>query len=319
MRRVAPASVLIPAFNAERWIAEAVDSALQQCGGQIEVIVVDDGSTDGTVAALEPFEHLIHLEVGPNRGATAARNRLLHLARGEWIQYLDADDFLMPAKVDGQLKAISQKPDIDVLYAPFAVEWHRQGAIETNRLEIPEPHDPWAQLALWHLPQTGAPLFRRKALLDIGGWREDQPCCQEHELYLRLLMAGKRFHYADAGGAVYRRFEEGTLSTSKMDRVWRERLKIEDRLESFLRGKDMLTEHRQWAINQARFEIARDAWNEDRAIAKEAHAAIVRTGASFLPTGEAGPRSYRAVYRLLGFENAERIATATRMLRKGLT
>lgn len=311
-------SILIPAYNAERWIGEAVGSALKQCGGDAEVIVVDDGSTDGTFSALKPFADRILAETGPNRGATSARNRLLELSRGEWIQYLDADDFLMPAKVDRQLEVIAQQPDVDLLYGPVTVEWHRQGAIETTRVEIPEPHDPWAQLALWHLPQTGAPLFRRRALLDVGGWRDDQPCCQEHELYLRMLIAGKRFCYADACGAVYRRFETGTLSTSNMPRVWCERLKIEERLERHLREQGMMTPSRQWAINQARLQIARSAWHEDRSIALEANAAIKASGAQFAPGGEAGPASYRTAYRLLGFRGAELIADAMRKVRKVL-
>lgn len=312
------ASVLIPAYNAERWITEAVESALHQRRGDVEVIVVDDGSTDGTVAALQAFGDRILVESGPNRGATVARNRLLELANGEWVQYLDADDYLLPHKVERQLTAIEESPETDVLYGPVTIDWHVGDRVEACLQEIPPPHDPWAQLALWQLPQTGAPIFRRQALLDIGGWREDQPCCQEHELYLRLLIAEKRLHYADTGGAVYRRFETGTLSTSKMDRVWRERLKIEDRLERHLQDQSMLTQHRQWAINQARFEIARDAWNENRPIAQAAHAAIVKTGAPFQPSGEAGPRSYRAMYRFFGFEGAERIATATRAARKKL-
>lgn len=309
-------SILIPAYNAERWVEQAVESGLAQCSGAGEVIVFDDGSTDGTLRMLRRFEGRIQVESGPNRGATFARNKLLELANSEWIQYLDADDYLLPDKVAGQLSVIKADPEIDILYGPVTVEWHRLSSVTTALLEIPEPHDPWAQLALWHLPQTGAPLFRRQALLDVGGWRDDQPCCQEHELYLRLLMARKRFRYADVGGAIYRRFETGTLSTSNMGLVWRERLKIEDRLESYLSSHAMLTNHRRWAINQARFEVARDAWDEDRTTAMAAYAAIKKSDFDFLPSGQAGPRSYRAIYRLFGFVAAERIADATRSLRK---
>lgn len=309
-------SILIPAFNAERWIAVAVGSALAQCAGDVEVIVVDDGSSDGTLSALRIFEDRIRIESGPNRGATVARNRLLALASAEWIQYLDADDYLLPHKVAGQLAVLDTLSNVDVLYGPVTVEWHRRSGVTTSPLEIPSPHDPWAQLALWHLPQTGAPLFRRRALLDIGGWREDQPCCQEHELYLRLLMGGKTFHYANAGGAIYRRFETGTLSTSNMAKVWIERLKIELRLERHLHEQAMLTPARQWAINQARFEIARNAWSQDRQIAATAHAAIAASGAPFQPGGLAAPKAYRAIYTRFGFEMAERIADATRQLRK---
>lgn len=297
----------------------AVESALIQCAGDVEVIVVDDGSTDDTPEVLRAYGDRIHFERGPNRGATKARNRLLELATADWIQYLDADDFLLPDKIEGQLAILNAEPGVDVLYGPVTVEWHKQSGVTTELLHIPEPHDPWAQLALWQLPQTGSPLFRRQALTEVGGWREDQPCCQEHELYLRLLMAGKRFRYSDAGGAVYRRFETGTLSTTNMARVWRERLTIEARLERYLRQEQMLTPARQWAINQARFETARSAWHEAKDIAIEAHAAIMSSGADFMPTGTSAPAGYRAVYRMLGFPVAEHIADATRSLRSVLS
>jgi glycosyltransferase involved in cell wall biosynthesis len=298
-------------------VAQAVETALLQCNGNAEVIVYDDGSIDGTLATLRQFEHRIQIDCGPNRGANYARNRLLELANADWIQYLDADDYLLPSKISGQLAEIDKDTHVDVLYGPVTVKWHRQVDVTTVLSEIPEPHDPWAQLALWHLPQTGAPLFRRQALIDVGRWREDQQCCQEHELYLRLLIAGKRFRYADAGGAVYQRFETGTLSTTNVARVRRERLKIEDRLEQHLREAGTMTLYRQWAINQARFEIARVAWHESKDIAFEARAAIRRSGARFVPKGIAAPAVYRAVYRLFGFSVAEYIADRTRLLRTG--
>ena len=313
------ASILIPAYNAERWVAQAVETALVQCDGNAEVIAYDDGSSDGTLATLRQFENRIQIESGPNRGATYARNRLLDLASSDWIQYLDADDYLMPNKVSGQLAEIERDPGDDVLYGPVTVEWHSHSGFTTGILEISPPHDPWAQLALWHLPQTGAPLFRRQALLDVGGWREDQPCCQEHELYLRLLIAGKSFKYSDASGAVYRRFETGTLSTTNMPKVWRERLKIEQRIEDYLGRENMLTPSRQWAINQGRFETARSAWHGARDIALEAFTAIRHSGAAFKPSGSAAPAGYRAIYRWLGFSAAEHIADTTRLIRRVFT
>ncbi len=82
-------SILIPCFKAERWIAQAIESALAQTWPEKEVIVVDDGSTDGSLEVIKSFGDRIRWETGPNRGGNAARNRLLELARGEWLQYLD--------------------------------------------------------------------------------------------------------------------------------------------------------------------------------------------------------------------------------------
>src|SRR5436309_2678723 len=106
-------SILIPCYNAERWIAQAIESALAQTWPDKEVIVVDDGSTDGSLHVIKQFDGRIHWETGKNRSGNMARNRLLELARGDWLQYLDADDYLLPDKIDGQMRFLATAPNID--------------------------------------------------------------------------------------------------------------------------------------------------------------------------------------------------------------
>ncbi|MEM6498664.1 MAG: glycosyltransferase family A protein, partial [Pseudomonadota bacterium] len=191
-------SILIPAYNAERWIDQAIESALAQ-GPDFEVLVLDDGSTDGTLARIKTFADRIRWESSPNRGAPQTRNQLLEYSSAPWIQYLDADDFLLPGKVSRQLAVLKEHPNADVIFGPETIQWWRATVERTTTTFIPEPHDPWRLLALWKLPQTGASIWRRSALEDVGGWHEDQPCCQEHELYLRLLIAGKRLRHRIGG------------------------------------------------------------------------------------------------------------------------
>ena len=80
-------SILIPCYNAARWVGQAIDSAIGQTHPDKEVIVVDDGSTDGSLEIIKSFGNRIRWESGPNRGGNAARNRLLEMARGDWLQY----------------------------------------------------------------------------------------------------------------------------------------------------------------------------------------------------------------------------------------
>lgn len=306
------ASILIPAFNAAPWIAQAIESALAQ-GPDVEVVVVDDGSTDGTLGIIEGFSDRIRFQTGPQRGAPAARNTALSLSRAPWVQFLDADDYLLPGKVRDQLEVVDQQPDVDVLYGPETLEVQGSGAPVQSWAPIDPPYDPYVLLALWKLPQTGAPLWRKAALEDVGGWREDQPCCQEHELYLRLLMAGKRFSYhPSARGAVYRRFDGGTLSTRNPAQVRAERARILHRLAEDLRLRGELTAERQWAIDQGFFDMARASWNEDREEARQHYAAI--SGNVFSPFGKTAPPAYRLVHRMFGFEGAERVAATKRRI-----
>ena len=307
-------SVLIPVHNAEQWVAEAIKSALSQSHCSAEIIVFDDGSTDNSLNVIRSFCDRIRWESGPHRGGGVARNRLLAMARAPWVQYLDADDYLQPWKLAGQLADLERQPDIDVLYSAVAVEHYvKGGLVRRDAGIIPEPHDPWSLLALWQLPQTGGPLWRREALFAVGGWREDQPCCQEHELYFRLLVSGARFSFTKADGAVYRRFDDGTVSTRNAALVRRERARIEDKLENYLEANGLLTLSRQWAINQARFDMARSAWPENRFEALEHHAAIRVSNKRFCPSGPSAPRLYRLAYRLFGFERAEAFAATKRV------
>lgn len=302
-------SILIPCFNAERWIAQAIESALRQSFREIEVIVVDDGSTDRSLDVIKGFGDAIRWETGPNRGGNVARNRLLDLARFEWLQYLDADDYLEPDKIRDQWQWLqAHAPDADVVFGPVTLERGIGQEAVQEPLPIPEPHDLWILMARWYLPQTGAPLWRKRALIDVGGWKPDQPCCQEHELYLRLLMAGKRFVYCHCGGAIYREWSPDTVCQRDRPELRRRKLEILLREEEFLRQRGELTAVRQQAINIARFESARMAWLTDPDEARAIMATVARADRHFQPDGVAAPWKYRMAYRWFGFDGAEMFA-----------
>ena len=310
-----PLSILIPCFNAARWVGGAIRSALEQTFPNKEIIVVDDGSTDESIDMIKSFGDAVRWQTGPHRGGNPTRNRLLELARGEWVQYLDADDYLLPDKVARQMDFIATNPRTDVVFSPITLEHWSETGSRCELLPIPEPHDPWVLLARWYLPQTGASLWRRQAIVDVGGWQNDQPCCQEHELYLRLLMAGKRFACCPQNGAVYRQWSEHTVCKRDKPEVRRRRLEIEQRTEDFLRARNELSPARLWAINQARFETARIAWAHDHGEALRIVGLIRRSQPDFQPAGNAAPSHYQLAWRLLGFRLAETIADWRRRVR----
>lgn len=316
-------SILIPCHNAERWVGQAIESALAQTYTPLEVIVDDDGSTDGSLDIIRGFGDRIRYETGPNRGANAARNHLLKLARGEWAQYLDADDYLLPDKIAPQMRVLKECPDADVLYGLVTKEWRDGDGVKQDLQLIPEPRDPWVLLARWYLPQTGGPIYRKSALLDVGGWKIDQPCCQEHELYLRLLKAGKNFVYCPHNGAIYRIWSADTLCHRDDGEVRRQRRAILAAEEAHLRVAGELTATRLQAINQARFEMARLAWRKDRSAAMAIVQDILAADRRFVPLGNQPgghhpPLTYRALYRLLGFAAAETVAERVHTLRARL-
>jgi glycosyltransferase involved in cell wall biosynthesis len=307
-------SILIPCYNAKRWIAQAIESALAQTWPETEVIVVDDGSSDGSVDVIRQFGDRIHWEAGPNRGGNAARNRLLELSRGTWLQYLDADDYLLPDKIADQMRFVAGRPETDIVFGPWIMEHWSETESRRVLLEIHDPSDLWVLLARWWLPQTGGPLWRRDAIADVGGWKVDQPCCQEYELYLRLLIAGRRFSFHPTAGAVYRQWSDETVCKRDKPETLRRRLEITKRAEDALREQHQLTPARLRALNQGRFESARQAWLTNPRLAAEIIAGVRESEPAFVPGGIAAPLHYRVMYRLFGFRAAEGMATVKRVM-----
>jgi hypothetical protein len=311
-------SILIPCFNAGRWIGQAIESALAQTWLEKEVIVVDDGSTDRSLDVIRRFDGQIHWETAPNRGGGAVRNHLMKLATGPWLQYLDADDVLLPEKISCQMEFLRRHPETEIIFSPTVTEYMVDGKIVRYESSIPQPRDPWVLLALWALPQTGGPLWKRAALQRVDGWRVGQPCCQEHELYGRLLEAGCICHFSDDCLAVYRVWELGDRLVPRMiQQIPVQRLKILARMERYLTEQSQLTLSRRQAINDARHQIARAVWLQDRNAAVGIIEQIRHSDERFCPNdGPASPPGYRAIYRILGFRDTQRIAGILRRCRR---
>jgi glycosyltransferase involved in cell wall biosynthesis len=310
-------SILIPCYNAERWIARSIESALAQTWAEKEIIVVDDGSTDSSLDVIRKFHGRIRWETGPNRGSNVARNRLLELAHGEWLQYLDADDYLLPGKLARQVEFVHEHPYSDVIYSPVAWKRVENGAVICTETPIPEPRDPWVLLALWRLPQTGGALWKRTALQRVGGWHVGQPCCQEHELYCRLLANNAQFEYCAGCFAVYCDLENADRVTRKsLGEFERQRLRILERIESYLDKSSQLNSDRRQAVNDARLELARRVWSRDRQLAMSTYQRIMASDCSFLPSvAPASPPLYSVAFRVLGFRGAQIAASYTRSLK----
>ena len=113
-------SVLIPTYNRRQYVVEAIESVLAQDYSDMEIIVVDDGSTDGTESALKPYLSDIRLIRTENRGPASARNVGMAAARGEYIAWLDSDDLYYPFKIELQAGLLDRSPDIGMVYSEFS-------------------------------------------------------------------------------------------------------------------------------------------------------------------------------------------------------
>lgn len=154
-------SVVIPVYNGERYLAEAVESVLVQEPRPAEVILVDDGSTDDSAAVAARFGSRIRYERQPNAGQSAARNRGVSLARGTLLAFLDDDDYWAPGKLGLQLKAMGADPTLEAVFGHV-----RQFVSPELPAEIASRVRYHAEVMPGHI--AGAMLIRRGAFERVG-------------------------------------------------------------------------------------------------------------------------------------------------------
>ncbi len=178
-------SVIIPSFNRGWVVAEAVESVIAQDYHPLEIIVVDDGSTDDTGEKLMPFREKIILLEQENRGVSAARNAGIKAAGGEFIAFLDSDDLWMPGKISCQINFFNDNPDAMICQTEEI--WIRNG----KRVNPKKKHkklsgmifEPSLNLCL----VSPSAVMMKKSLFKIkGNFDEDLPACEDYDLWLRI-------------------------------------------------------------------------------------------------------------------------------------
>jgi glycosyltransferase involved in cell wall biosynthesis len=226
------ASLIIPTFNHARFLGAAIDSALAQTLGAVDVIVVDDGSTDDTPAVLERYAGRVRVLRQPNRGLSAARNAGLAAARGTFVSFLDADDVMAPTKLAAQLAVVERSPAIGWTYCDVLMETVATGA--TTRASerfgyAARALDGWLFPELIHgnfIPAI-APLVRRTALEAAGGFDERLTALEDWDMWLRLSLIAEARYTPDV--LVTYRIRAGGMSEDRA-RMDRGRFQVLDKL-----------------------------------------------------------------------------------------
>jgi glycosyltransferase involved in cell wall biosynthesis len=187
-------SVIMPVYNAERFVAAAVESVLAQTLGDFEFLIIDDGSTDRSHAILQRYaaqDQRIRLISRPNTGYTVALNEMLHLAQSEFVARMDADDIAQPDRFQLQVARLQQEPDLVCLGGAHAMI-DEQGRWLTC-LAMPEADAEIQALALaGHTPiNHPCVMMRRSAVLQVGAYDVDMSPCEDLDLWLRLGEVGR--------------------------------------------------------------------------------------------------------------------------------
>lgn len=208
-------SILIPAFNAERWIADTLRSALAQTWEPKEIIVVNDGSTDRTLEVAKQFEpHGVQVVSQPNRGAAAARNEAFRLSRGAFIQWLDADDLLAPDKITLQMHR--REGTRTLLSGPWAWFLHRYQQADFTPTLLWADLSPveWLRRKMAHNlhMQTATWLVSRELTETAGPWNTALLSDDDGEYFCRVLMASDGIRFVPDAKVYYRLTGSGSLS-----------------------------------------------------------------------------------------------------------
>jgi glycosyltransferase involved in cell wall biosynthesis len=177
-------SVIIPCYNGEAYLKEAIESALTQSHQPIEVLVIDDGSTDGSSVIAQKFP--VRYIKQQNRGLTASRNRGILESRGSYIVFLDADDRLKPAAIEIGLRALAENPECAMTVGDHLFVSEDGSHLANSRKECLQKFHYEALLKSNFIEMISSVLFRRSVLEQVAGFDTRLRVAEDYDLYLRI-------------------------------------------------------------------------------------------------------------------------------------
>jgi glycosyltransferase involved in cell wall biosynthesis len=319
-----PVSVIIPCHNAARYLGETIESVLAQTFPAFELIVIDDGSTDGTADVIDRYRRRLGgrliCDSGPNRGVSAARNRGTELASGRYLQYLDADDLLRPDALRAKFASL-ETSGADIAY----MDWQKliesppghfvPGEVHSRRCNEVQPAlEIVIFLDFWAPP--AALLYRREIVDRIGGWNSSLDLVEDGRFLFDAVHCGGMLRHVPGIGADYR-IEHGGRSLSRRDpaafmRVWAE---YAFQIEAIWRREGELTSARTVALLRRLGKTTRALYELDRPAFWRVYQRMQALDPEYIPET---PRSLRLASRVFGYPRAEALALFARRIRKVL-
>jgi len=310
-------SVIIPTYNRSGMLVEAMDSVFAQTYRPIELIVVDDGSTDDTQEVLEHWarEHpdspsfsLLSIHQA-NQGAQVARNRGLRESRGEFIQFLDSDDILLPEKMARQVACFKADRAFDVVYGDWVEGCDLAGAPPGS---LGQQSDMVVALLSTGWVPTFCYLYRRQQLPADNLWDPTITVNQDLDYALQVAGSGLTFGYARGSDGLYRRHPHDRISQKGVLVRASNMVRILKKLEARLLASGSMTPPRAWALAHQYLVMGREAFTENPQCFREARQQLFRICPTFKPRNWA----YRLLVGIAGYEMTQRLWNAARKIRR---
>lgn len=305
-------SIIIPCYNAEKYVAEAIQSALDQTYSNCEVIVIDDGSSDGSLEIIKSFGAKIKWETGSNRGGCAARNRGIDISKGTFLKFLDADDLLGKDLVEVQAERLSRDQN-SAVYGPWSfLVFEQEKWIEKPTHLVPDQEgdllDQWL-CGVYIVPH--AFLWPRGLIEAIGKWDEELHADQDGDLFYRAYLQGTRFYSVTTGQAYYRKdsvHSASSVSERKCGHALASRIRsLEKLLNELISRGDAERYFRS---------IGFSYWNIARAYATTGlpHVRDCEAKGKKFYSGIPGTLTHRALVTIFGIETKEKLSVVVRRI-----
>ena len=298
-------SIIIPFVYEVGYLREAVQSALDQKPGSFQILLVCNAPDMAKVDDQHPFNHAsISWLHEPAPGAPHARNMGLAHAEGDWIQFLDVDDLLLPDKIATQLTYA----DADVVVSPatYRYENGREKRGNWNRSDV------WYALLASQLGSTSSMLWKRSILQLVGGWNPAYDSNQEYELLFRILQAKGRIEFEDKPLTIVRQRTVGSITSSRLNHPMIG-IRLRENIWEHLRTEGLDTPVRQEAFRTYIFKNLRGLFRQDKKLAIQLHATYF-SNPGFTPN--IGIRGYNYLYQKLGFKRTEELMHLYRRIRQ---
>jgi len=302
-------SIIIPCYNASPWLAATLESALAQTYRPAEIIVIDDGSTDDSLALARTFAPRgVHVYARLNRGAANARNHGLAVARGEFIQFLDADDLLAPDKISTQLAHPAAAEPSTLLSCawgrfqrdPAATVFARE-PLCADFLPVDFMITKFRTHGMMH---PAAWLVSRDLITRAGPWDERLTLDDDGEYFTRVVLAARRVNFCPESRSYYRSGLPGSLSRSHSARAWTSQfLSLETSVRHLRAAED--SARTRAAAADALQRLVFESYPAVPALRAQASASVRSLGGSRVRF-EAGPK-FALAARLLGWRLAKRL------------
>lgn len=299
-------SILIPLYNAEAFIAETINSIINQTYSNIEIIIVDDGSTDNSLEVAKKIAAKnVKIFQQKNKGACAARNKAFELSSGDYIIFFDADDLMSKKKIANQMQLVEKFGD-DYTYSsqwiPFV---NNPGDIEKQANLIDQSFDDvcgWFKTSWVNnlSAQTGIWLTPRKIIKSAGGWDETLKVNQDGDFFFRVLMKSKGVKFAKNSLVYYRRELSDSISNTNIPERAESILKSYKKYEDVLKLDDSYEMKKALAYNYIRFVYT--FYPSHPYLIAKAREYIDNLGVN--ETWNVGGEKFKKLSNLVGFFNA---------------